>query len=481
MRVLLVIYDNGAYTHNFPMGMGYISRVLVDAGYEVVVYNQDLHHYPDEHLKAYLDENEFDVVAISLIAGYYQYRRLKGLSKAINESKNRPFYVLGGYGPTPEPEYFLKVSGADAVVLGEGEMTAVQLFDAIANKKSLADVRGIAYMDGGECKITLRNPLIEDIDSIAWPAYHLFPIEYYRMMQLENQAATEFSMPLMSGRGCTFKCTFCYRMDTGFRARDAKSLVDEVEFLHKEYNISRVSFMDDLLMTSVARTEEICAAFEAANLDVRWDCNGRLNYCKPDLLERMRKAGCVFINYGIEAMDNEVLKNMKKGLRTDQVINGVEATLDAGISPGLNMMFGNIGDNRETLKKAVDFLVEYDDQAQRRTIKPVTPYPGSPLYYDAINKGLLEGPEDFYERKHLNSDLLCANFTELSDDEFYDALSWANSTLTENYYMKTMESQLSQVKELYEKRDVNFRGFRHGNARDTKAQKVKKVGVVAAA
>ena len=480
MRVLLVVYDNGAYMHNFPMGLGYISRVLEDMGHEVHVYSQDMHHYPDDHLRAFLDENPFDVVCISLIAGYYQYRRLKGLSKAINDSKRRPFYVLGGYGPTPEPEFFLNVSGADAIVLGEGELSAVQLFNAIEHKTPLRDVSGIAFRDGPEFVMTPRNPLIEDIDTINWPSYHLFPIEYYRLMKLENQGPTEFSMPLMSGRGCTFKCTFCYRMDTGFRARDAESLVEECAFLYKEYNITRFSFMDDLLMTSVARTEEICAAFEKANLPVRWDCNGRLNYCKPDLLERMRKAGCVFINFGIEAMDNTVLKNMKKGLRTEQVVRGVEMTLDAGISPGLNMMFGNIGDNRETLKKAVDFLIEYDDQAQRRTIKPVTPYPGSPLYYDAINKGLLEGPEDFYERKHLNSDLLCSNFTELSDDEFYDALKWANSELTKNYYTKEMENQLAQVDRLYEERDANFRGFRHGNARDVKAgsdakQKVRQV------
>ena len=77
MRVLLVVYDNGAYMHNFPMGLGYISRVLEDMGHEVHVYSQDMHHYPDDHLRTFLDENPFDVVCISLIAGYYQYRRLK--------------------------------------------------------------------------------------------------------------------------------------------------------------------------------------------------------------------------------------------------------------------------------------------------------------------------------------------------------------------------------------------------------------------
>ena len=467
MRILLVVYDNGAYTHNFPMGLGYIASVLESQGHSVSVWNQDMHHYSDDSLRVFLDEHQYDAVAISLIAGYYQYKRLIALSKAINDSKNRPFYVLGGYGPTPEPEYFLDVAGADCIVLGEGETTTVELFDAVENKKDISDVKGIAFRDHqGKFKQNPRNPLIDNLDSIAWPAYHLFPMEYYRLMKVENQSDTEFSVPMMSARGCTFKCTFCYRMDPGFRSRSGEALLDEVEFLYKTYNVTRFSFMDDLLMSSVEHTEEVCAAFEKRNLPVTWDCNGRLNYCSTKLLMRMKNAGCVFINYGIESLDYEVLKKMKKGLSPEMIHRGVQQTIDVGLSAGLNMLFGAIGDNKETIRKAVDFLVKYDDGAQRRTIKPVTPYPGSPLYYDAIAKGLLDGPKDFYENKHLNSDLLCCNFTELTDDEIYDCLTWANIELAENYFNKTKDSALSQIKHLYTEKDVNFRGFRHGNARE---------------
>ena len=471
MRVLLVVYDNGSYTHNFPMGLGYIASVLEKHGHEVEIWNQDMHHFSDDALRIHLDRHHFDVVAISLIAGYYQYKRLLALSEAINNSKDRPYYILGGYGPTPEPEYFLDVSGADCIVLGEGELTAVQLFSALESKASISDIPGIAFRDeNGQFRQNARNPLIENLDEIEWPAYHLFPMEYYRMMKVERQLDTEFSIPMMSARGCTFKCTFCYRMDPGFRARSGESLLDEVEYLYKTYNITRFTFMDDLLMSSVAHTEEVCTAFEKRKLPVTWDCNGRLNYCSTELLQRMKKAGCVFINYGIESMDYDVLKKMKKGLSPDMIIRGVQQTLDVGISPGLNMLFGAIGDNKSTLKKAVDFLLKHDDGAQRRTIRPVTPYPGSPLYYHAIKEGLLEGPADFYERKHVNSDLLCCNFTDLSEDEFYEALSNANKQLTENYYVNLLERSQQQIDQLYVEKDVNFRGFRHGNAREPSSE-----------
>ncbi|MFP6709544.1 MAG: hypothetical protein VCE75_26690 [Alphaproteobacteria bacterium] len=159
----------------------------------------------------------------------------------------------------------------------------------------------------------------------------------------------------------------------------------------------------------------------------------------------------MFINYGIEAMDNNVLKLMKKGLRREQVVKGVEWTLEAGISPGLNILFSNLGDTKETLQKAVDFLVKYGDQAQRRTIRPVTPYPGSPLYDMAIDQGLLEGPADFYEKKHLNSDLLCCNFTELTNDEVYECLEDANKQLAQNIFDKNRDKAMAQIENLYPK------------------------------
>jgi hypothetical protein len=194
----------------------------------------------------------------------------------------------------------------------------------------------------------------------------------------------------------------------------------------------------------------------------------------------MKDAGCVFINYGIESMDQKVLNNMKKGLRPEMIVRGIEDTLKVGISPGLNFIFGNKGDNKETIKKSVDFLLKYDDFAQKRTIRPVTPYPGSPLYYDAIEMGLLDKnnpAEDFYERKHLNSDLICTNFTELSDEEFYECLRWANTALMKNYYNKQRDNTEDRIKYLYETKDVTFRGFRfnvdHTSLQDSKPKNKK--------
>src|SRR3989339_1797437 len=428
MRILFVVYDNDSYISVFPLGIAYLAAACRKAGHEVKIYNQDVYHFPEEHLTHFLDKEHFDVVGIGVIAGYYQYRKLLKRSPAINESKNRPFYIIGGHGPAPEPEFFLKKTKADAVVIGEGEITVIELLKALEDKKDLSGVAGLAYMEKGKCVRTEPRALIQNVDEIPFPAWDMFPMDHYALLREANIKNNDRCMLVLSGRGCTFKCNFCYRLTEGYRARSLESIVEEIRVLQRDYLISYVDFQDELLMSSVQHIEELCEGFLRAGLKFKWFCNGRLNYARPDLLQRMKRAGCVFINYGIESLDEKALRAMNKALTVKQITGGVENTLAAGISPGLNIIFGNIGETEESLKLGVEFLLKYDDHAQLRTIRPVTPYPGCPLYYHAIEKGLLKDVEEFYENKHVNSDLVSVNFTNMSDEQVHRLLFDANET-----------------------------------------------------
>jgi len=354
------------------LGTILIGTILRDLGYEVEVIVEDLMEPTGQELLS------ADLVGISTITNtapraYEIADRVRAAGIPV---------VMGGFHPTFLPDEAL--DHADYVVRGEGEETIVELCDALESGRDLATVRGIAYRDGDTVRINERRPLVEDIDSLPWPAYDLFPIEVYRLLRMPHITNREFAMPLLSGRGCTFTCNFCYRMDQGFRPRSAEAIVEEIRFLKSEYRISYIAFSDELLMSSKRRTEEICRAFLKARLDIKVALLAARIRVADRILGLMREAGCVFINYGIEAFDDRILRNMNKALTTKQIVRGIENTLAAGISPGLNIIFGNIGENRETLQKGVAFLLKYDDGAQMRTIRPVTPYPGSPLYYHAI-------------------------------------------------------------------------------------------------
>jgi radical SAM superfamily enzyme YgiQ (UPF0313 family) len=431
--------DNESYIHYYPLGIGYLASILRQEKHEVFIYNQDLHHYPEEHLTKLLDKVCFDIVGIGSVAGYYNYRKLLKISEAINKSINRNKfkYIIGGHMVSASPEYFLNKTQSNTIIVGEGDETIKEALTA----------NGI-----------LQGKIIENLDTLPFPAYDLFPMLYYRLQKLPNINNTDFSMSMISGRGCFAACNFCFRLTPGIRLRSVQNIVEEIKLLKKDYRINYIDFADDLTIASKERAVELSNGLRPLN--IKWRCEGRLNFADEYILKEMKSAGCVFINYGIESLDNEVLKNMRKGLTEDIIIKGIQTTLKMGISPGLNIIWGNLGDTKKTLRKSVKFLLKYDDLSQIRTIRFVTPYPGTELYNIAIKRGLIKDIEDFYENKHMNSDLLTCNFTSMSNEEMYKELYEANLKLLTNYNKYKVSNTKKQLKELYFNKEVSFRGFR---------------------
>ncbi len=455
MKILLIVYCNGSHIPFFPQGIAYLAGALQAKGHEVKIFSQDLHHAPEELLTKVIDGGGFDLVGLGFVAGYWQYRKAKLIAEAVNvsESRNHFKFVLGGHGPAAAPEYFMNLLEADAVFVGEADRTLP------------------AYAEGD---LTLSDNTVDanlwgavDPDETPWPAYDMFLIDAYRLIRWPTSTPDDFCMPMLSGRGCPYKCTFCYRMQDGhFAPRDPQHVIEEMLFLQDAYGINHFQFSDELFMSSKARVFEFCDALLTHDVagqipGFKWDCNGRLNHAGFKTLQIMERAGCEYVNYGIEAIDNGVLKNIKKGLTVKMIHEGVNNTLEAGLTPGLNLIWGSPGDNEDTLKEAVAFLLRYDTCKELRTIRPVTPYPGSRMYYDAINDGLLGGPEDFYEGHHVNSDLLTINQTTLSDKEFHAALSKANRRLIRNYYNKKCWQAEESARALYSGENEDFRGFRN--------------------
>jgi len=441
--VLLVNYDNGSHIAQPPHGLAYLASALVNAGHNVDVWDAGVTHEPADKLREHINATKPSVVAASVIGGYWQHAQLLALSKAVNASQHRDrlWYVIGGHGPASAPEYFRKVTGADTVFSGEGEVT----FPALCSAK---DRPQFAH---GETV---------DVDAVAWPAWDLFDMSVYRLQRYPKTLPTDFAMPVLSGRGCTYKCSFCFRHVPGFRARQPAAVADEIAWLQSAHNMTYVNFDDELLMSGPKRTRDLCEAI--GPLGIRWMCNGRLDVAAkhPDLLPLMRDAGATFINYGVESLSQPVLDAMNKRLTVEQIHAGVRATLDAGLSPGLNVMWGCPNDTVESLRMLVGFLREYDDGAQIRSIRPVTPYPGSPLFDLAVREGRIKDAEDFYVR-HVNSDLASVQWTGLDDDAFHSALYDANADLVEYGCERIEADRKRQLSKLYHERDASWRGFRH--------------------
>lgn len=450
-KVLLVVYDNDSYIHFFPQGPAYLISVLEKEGHEVMPYCQDTSHATEEDLLAHLENVNYDIIGLGFTAGYYQYRKACKIAAVVNKARKKHKnikFILGGHGPAAAPIFFLDKLEADAVFVGESLHTLPEWINS----------------DQKERVVTCKNLI--NADDLPLPAYHAFPLDIYRLIRWPTSQNTDFCMPILSGMGCLWKCSFCYRMDKGFRPRSAESVIDEISRLWKYARINHFQFSDELFMSSEARAQEFCEKLLESDSvrsirNFKWDCNGRLNFAKPATLNLMKRAGCEYVNYGIESVDENVLRNINKGLTINQIVTGIENTLKEGLSPGINFMWGNIGDTPESLEKAADFIIKYNPGHELRTIRPVTPYPGSPLFDEAIKRGLIEDVEDFYEYKHVNSDLFSCNFMDIDTEEAHNLLYKANLRIMKHHYEARRMKQNAEAFNCYMGMNNNFRGFRN--------------------
>ena len=443
------------------MGACYVAAFLKKQGYtDIQYYSQDIYHYPEKHLTEFLSMNKFDLVSIGFVAGYYQNQKIIKICDAIKKAKNRPFIVLAGHGPTPVPDFYLKVTGADAVLIGEGESPMLNLIKALENNIPLSEVKGIAYRDGQNVTVNEREKPISKLDTIPFPDYDSLPMEYYLNTKFLQMKPTDRQIAMISSRGCTYHCNFCQRLEKGLRFRSIPNVIEEIKKYIQNYHVSYIMFFDEFFMFSEKRVKQFTDAILDENIKINYFCTGRLDTVNENILQMLKESGCASIDYGIEQFDNYALQKMNKQLTEESIVKGIELTKNAGINIAFNIIFGNIGDTRESLKKSTNFLKKYNDFSQLRTIRPVTPYPGSPLYDYSIQKGLLKSPEDFYE-KHTNLELLTVNFTDIPDSEFHQLMYESNKEIIEDYYEHFKAEKISDFYNVYFNKTLDFRGSRH--------------------
>lgn len=463
---LFIVHDVYQDDNDFPLGPAYMAAMLRKNGFDVQVYCQDIFHFSNDELADYLEGCEFDIIGIGFMAARFK-ETVESLCGVVRKHKKNAWLVLGGPGPSPIPEYILQKTQADIIAIGEAEETIIELLNCKIEKGSLTKVKGIAYMQDGKVIINHRRLPIKKLDSIPFPEWSLFPMkEYTSCLQPFNASKDDVVFGMVTSRGCVNKCSFCYRMEKGIRLRNINNIVEEIKILNDKYGVNYFMMYDELFVVNKSRMNEFKKALKQNNLKIKFYCNARVDMLDRELVELLKECGCIFLNFGMESSDQRVLDLMNKRTTVEQNIIAAEISKEAGIGLGLNFIWGNLGDSAESLKNNVDLIKKYNTYDQLRTIRPVTPYPGSELYYTAIEMDLLKGPEDFFD-KFRNSDLFTVNFTDIPKDEYYKLLFNANKELILDHYhhtngnMEEAENLISSFFELYFKGNCRFRGARH--------------------
>ena len=334
-----------------------------------------------------IEHSQPDVVGITCYTP--EYFEVLNLAKAIKKLNRQTKIIVGGIHPTFHPQDFIsKNSPVDFVVLGEGELTLLELIKKIDHPQKWLQIGSISYYDSTKGSvITKKRDLATDLDSIAFPAYHKLDMNYYSTANpYAIRGVFTRSAYILSSRGCPSQCTFCVakkirevcNYKNYARLRTPKSLFNEIKSLRKNYKIDAFYFIDDLFTLNKKHVLAFCRLLQKSGMKLIWGCSSKVSTVDFEILTAMKKAGCVQIDFGVERGSDEALMEVKKGI-TIESVKRVFADCDKlGIRTFANMLVNLPGETKKDLEDILSLLDEI--KATIVSINIFTPYPGTEIF-----------------------------------------------------------------------------------------------------
>lgn len=366
-----------------PLGLAYIASYLKQNGVNASVL--DASSFSWKSLKKAVKEKAPYIVGITCWT--VERGQSFKVARLVKEILPNAKIIMGGHHATAFPEHMFRLAHVDAVVIGEGESTTLEVVKAFLNGGDLSKIRGIAYQSDGMPIITEPRDFIKDLDMIPFPSYDDFNLDEY----IGLPEAKVRSTAIITSRGCPHRCTFCSASKfwkRKWRARTAENVLDEVEWLYKDYRVRAFMFFDDNFTIMKERAMEICQGILERGLHILWVACSHVNQVDKELLDWMKKAGCYRIDYGVESGSPKILKNVKKGQTVEQIQKAFKLTHEAGIKPRAYLMVGNPGEDEVTIAETVELMKKikpYDT----RSGQILWVLPDTEIYELAKAKGLI--------------------------------------------------------------------------------------------
>jgi len=391
VRILLAYkaHADGAadpYTSLLPVGLGYINALLRAHGFNSRIANLSKSGWKE--IDTLLKSERPEILGIS----QFTHNRFESLKLAALAKKTDPacFVVFGGPHATHRAREILSGNRAvDAVVLGEGEETFLEIAAHLAAKKRrLEGIRGIALRRGGDIMLTPpREPLV-DLDKLPLPAAH-----YDNAIAADPRRQLEF---IITSRGCPAACRFCSSprfWGKSLRFRSPESIVDEIRFIRDKYGLLYFSIRDDTFTVDRERVIAFCRLLIQEKIYILWNCQSRVNAVDTEMLLMMKRAGCECVQFGVESGSRSVLKKLGKNISPEQVKAAALAVRQAGINLSIYLITGVPNETEEDLKATLRLIEEIKPGDGQ--VSPLAYYPGTALLEQAVVSGAVKG--DIFE------------------------------------------------------------------------------------
>jgi len=367
------------------MGIGYIAALLEKHGIGVRVFDYIGEPKTFDGMLQDISDESPDIIGIT--STILTISTAHELSKEIKKRFPRIPLVIGGPQLCSAPEATMKDGSYDIGVIGEGETTMLELVKALIDgRDDLTGIKGLVLKKGAELVFNASRSYIEDLDTLPFPARHLYPsLDKYRPVP-----ASYIKKPvglMISSRGCPYQCIFCDRKVFGnrFRAHSPKYVVNEMENVIKIHGAREIRFMDDTFTLDIKRVDAICDEIFKRGIKVPWTCLTRVNTVNLDILKKMKRAGCWQVIYGIESGDQKMLDIIKKGVTVEENERGIVLAKKAGLNVRATFVFGLPGETLGTIKNTVEFAMR--TRLDVVNFFTVILFPGNELYTIARKEG----------------------------------------------------------------------------------------------
>jgi radical SAM superfamily enzyme YgiQ (UPF0313 family) len=299
------------------------------------------------------------------------------LAQEVKSAKNH--VVFGGVHPSALPKETLRNKTIDAVVVGEGEEAVLDI------------VRG-------NRDPVVQKPLIQDLDSLAFPDRHL--IRQERNIEEAYRDNGVRIASIFSSRGCPYRCAFCASHSVWTRKcrfRSSANILEEFQQLVDEFQIDFVKFSDDTFTAKRDLVVDFCRQKLARGFQARWGCNVHVATLEEEMLSLMFQAGCRELWMGVESGSPRILKDMRKGITVEQIEWAFEITKRMGLFRRAYILLGMPNESYEDIQLTEDLIDRIKPDSVGFTI--LAPYPGTAFYNSVLHRDINWATVDEYENR----------------------------------------------------------------------------------
>ena len=369
----------------------YLERELPDIEIEVLDCQASRLNW--DGLARYIESSAPSMILTSgFTCNAYSCARTAELTKKINENI---VTIVGGIHFSFVPEQSLQeFPEIDFIIRGEGERTLVELICTLNNGGKLGNIKGISFRHKDKIINSFPQPLIKNLDTLPYPAYHLLEdnIKQYHFTMMAGRK-TQY-MILEGSRGCEYKCTFCTQWNYWqgiWRTKSIKRIADEIEFLNETYGGVFLWFTDDhtnLALRGKKLYEEL--RHRACKEDIMLFLQARTDDVAkhPQIVQNLRSVGTYWIMCGVENNSPATLKEYRKGTKNQDAYNAMKILKDNDIFSHAMFVIGNRRDTRETIESLRHY--SYDLHPDFAIYTVLTPFPGTTYFNIAQENGWIQ-------------------------------------------------------------------------------------------